>query len=254
MKKNTFVLKAALTAALAVLVLLAFGLVLAACGGGGSGADSGAGNSVESDGDAETTELTTEELTEAALADLSPEERAGKSSHPGGDFFFQLNDTEDGIVIRGYNGSGGAVVVPETIEDIPVVSIRFRAFAWKENISRVVLPAGIKDIGYEAFSGCINLTTVVLPAGLESLGYNAFYNCANLHTVNIPEGIKEIGSNAFNSCSELFNLTIPSSLTTIRWMSGNRENPNNGSFGACGKLLPSTRQRLKDLGYTGGIY
>ncbi|MDR1307640.1 MAG: leucine-rich repeat domain-containing protein [Treponema sp.] len=238
-------------AAPAVPVLLALSLVLAACGGGGSGA----GSSAENDGAAvETADISAEALAEAALADLSPEERAGKSSHPGGDFFFQLNDTEDGIAIRGYNGSGGAVVVPETIEDIPVVSIRFRAFRRNQNISRVVLPAGIKDIGYEAFSDCTSLTTVVLPAGLETLGYDAFRDCSSLHTVNIPEGIKEIGSNAFNACYELFNLTIPGSLTTIRWMSGNRENPNNGSFGDCGKLLPSTRQRLRELGYTGGIY
>ncbi|MDR1373826.1 MAG: leucine-rich repeat domain-containing protein [Treponema sp.] len=257
MKKNGLVLGAVLAVCAA--------LVLAGCGKkGGSDAGGGSGGGGSSDAKAAAALLQTlaggdAAAMETALAALSPAvlaELTGSSGSPGGDFSYDLNKAGDGIVIRRYSGSGGVVVIPAAIEDYPVVEIGEDAFhgsfgsarGWYgqgDNISSVVVPASVQKIGKSAFEGCKNLTTVILPDTLEEIGVLAFYLCSALHTVNIPAGIKRIDGTAFAACGELYNLSIPGSLTAIGWGEWSDE------FANCGKLKLATRQRLKDLGYTG---
>ncbi|MFP3041668.1 leucine-rich repeat domain-containing protein [Treponema primitia] len=253
-------------------VLLTFGLVFAACGGkkdgGSGGAASGgpAAKTASSDVKAAAALLKTlaggnAAAMEQALAALDPAvlaALASSSGSPGGDFSYDLNASGDGIVIKKYSGAGGVVVIPAAIEDIPVVEIARKAFEGSytsrldgnrhggqgDKVTSVVVPAGVKKIGIEVFFECKNLTTVILPDTLEEIGSGAFANCSKLHTVNIPAGIRTIVGLAFLGCGDLYNLSIPDSITAITFS-------GISNFEGCGKLKVATRQKLKNLGYTG---
>jgi hypothetical protein len=221
--------------------------VLVGCGGKKSeSSGAGGGNAKAAASLLEVLGSGDQAAVEAALAAFDFSQLAaitGTSGSPGGDFSYDLNRAGDGIVIREYTGPGGVVVVPTTIEDIPVVEIGDEAFWDNKGIISAVLPPGIRKIGNSAFGRCINLTTAILPAGLEELEYGVFLMCPSLHTVNLPESIKSIGDEVFYYCGELYNLSIPDSLTAVQW--------GVGAFEDCGKLRLATRQRLKDLGYKG---
>jgi hypothetical protein len=53
-------------------------------------------------------------------------------------FLYKTNN--GAITIIGYNGSGGAVAIPDTINGFPVVEIATNAFASKTTITSVVIP------------------------------------------------------------------------------------------------------------------
>jgi hypothetical protein len=71
----------------------------------------------------------------------------------------------------------------------------------------------------------------------------------NGNLLELPASLKMIERMAFYYCVNLFNLNIPDSLTSIKWENGGMY----GVFSDCGKLPIKTRQRLKELGYTGGF-
>jgi hypothetical protein len=253
MKKNTMVWR---LAAVALSCVLAF----SACGGPKGGGSKGGAQEESAapaadpaadllaaleGGDAAVMAEALGGLTPAVLSSL-----AAASGSPGGDFAYDLNGAKDGIVINRYTGNGGVVIIPPTIEDYPVTEIGDEAFKEDYGITAVVVPATVKKIGGEfgmVFIRCKNLTTVILPDTLEEIGSGTFEYCFSLHTVNIPAGIKKIGMEAFYQCGELYNLSIPDSITAIEW-----EAPYGWShFEGCGKLKLATRERLKNLGYKG---
>ncbi|MDR1506842.1 MAG: leucine-rich repeat domain-containing protein [Treponema sp.] len=137
------------------------------------------------------------------------------------------------------------MVIPSTIEDYPVVEIRGQAFE-RSNVTSVVVHPGIKKIGQVAFANCPNLTTAILPDTLDKIERDTFHGCSSLHTVNLPAGLRVLGNSIFYNCGELYNLSIPDSITALTWDGGSQ-------FRGCGKLKLTTRQRLKDLGYTGNF-
>jgi hypothetical protein len=228
MKKTVF--STGITLAV-VLLVLACAAVLAGCGGG-SGGSSGA-------------------------------VKNPRGAAPSTDFSFDLTEDGAGVVITGYSGKGGKVVIPAAIEDVPVVEIRVRAFRENYDITELVVPDSVITIGAAAFAGMGSLTAVTLPDGLKKIPAVLFsqsiayfkssdvihreeYPCGPLTTINLPAGLESVGADAFAHAGELVNLTIPDSLTGVAF-------ENNYVFSGCGKLPLKTRQRLKDLGYTGSF-
>jgi hypothetical protein len=206
---------------------------------------------------------------------------------PASDFSFGQTADRKGVVITGYTGRGGAVLIPPTIEDLPVLEIgieafmgraygggwypasnitsivipdsvriiRSRAFYYARNISSLVIPDSVVSIESPsgdswsgAFEAMTNLTRVTLPDGLKVIPLNAFAACNRLISINLPASLESIGSSAFDTCSELTDLIIPDSITGIRFVGSSWD---RGAFIGCGKLPIRTRQRLQELGYRG---
>jgi hypothetical protein len=176
-----------------------------------------------------------------------------KGAAPSTDFSFDRSKTVGGVIITGYTGKGGEVVIPAVIEDAPVVRIGFRAFRGNDNITELVVPDSVIKIEEGAFASMSSLTGVTLPDDLKEIPHNLFcidyatgdgIFCEKLTTVNLPVGLESVGDLAFSNARELINLTIPDSLTSIEFAYGN-------AFEGCGKLPLETRQRLRDLGYEG---
>lgn len=53
------------------------------------------------------------------------------------------------------------VIIPSSIFEYQVIAIKEDAFAWNEQITKVTIPASVKQIGNGAFMDCTNLTSVV---------------------------------------------------------------------------------------------
>ncbi len=93
-----------------------------------------------------------------------------------------------GVTLTAYLGKDSEVIVPQTIDGLPVVEIADRAFQNHTELRAVKLPEGIRQIGWFAFSGCALLETVVLPTTLEAVCYGAFENCSSSMGVHCKQG------------------------------------------------------------------
>ncbi|HKW30190.1 MAG TPA: leucine-rich repeat protein [Verrucomicrobiae bacterium] len=78
------------------------------------------------------------------------------------------------ITITQYIGSGGAVIIPGTINSLPVTSIGGSAFSGCTNITSVTIPYTVTNIGDLAFNGCSGLTNIYFQGDAPGLGLDVF--------------------------------------------------------------------------------
>jgi len=128
---------------------------------------------------------------------------------------FTCVTNNDAITITGYTGSGGAVIIPNIIENLPVTCIGNNAFQ-NDSLTNVTIPEGVTTIGDDAFAGCNSLTSATIPNTVISLGALAFYNCYDLTNVAIPGDVTNIGPLAFSFCTSLTQITVPCGVTSIQ--------------------------------------
>jgi hypothetical protein len=119
------------------------------------------------------------------------------------------------ITITGYTGPGGAVVIPDTINGLPVVEIGGAAFYGNAVLTGITIPGTVTVIGGGAFSQCSRLASVEILNGLRAIGFYAFLSCTNLTSVTIPDSVIWIDPGAFQGCSSLTSVTIPDSVGSI---------------------------------------
>jgi hypothetical protein len=81
------------------------------------------------------------------------------------------------ITITKYTEYATSVIIPASIDGLPITSI-----------------------GDWAFYDCTNLTGVTIPASVTAIGNWAFAECDNLISVTIPSLIRTIGDYVFHSC------------------------------------------------------
>ncbi|MGE4444280.1 MAG: leucine-rich repeat protein [Candidatus Altimarinota bacterium] len=114
--------------------------------------------------------------------------------------------------ITGYNFQGPKdVVIPSKIGGVDVLIIGGETFS-SLDLTSVIIPNGIREIGYGAFLGN-QLTSISLPNSLLNIMEFAFSD-NQLTNVTIPNSVTTIGSSAF-SYNQLTNVTIPNGVTTI---------------------------------------
>lgn len=114
--------------------------------------------------------------------------------------------TEDTCEVYGFpsgTSASGKVVIASTYNGLAVTSIRYRAFAFQEEITSVVIPSSVKKICTQAFMGCAKLEKIELSEGLEYIGENAFMNCPKVTSIVIPKSVKTICDNIFASSANL---------------------------------------------------
>ena len=191
---------------------------------------------------------------------------------PAEDFTYEVGEL--GVTLTGYKGGEFVVVIPDTVEDKPVVAIGEGAFADMVSLKAVSVPDTVTSIGNGAFAGCKNLTSLrtpvftcegapyfgalfgakshdaqgsAVPAGLSTLVLTggdtipdyAFYACRALEAVAIPETVTEVGDFAFYGCEALAYIPLGhTALTAV----------GEHAFTNCGELLaldlPATVESL----------
>lgn len=120
----------------------------------------------------------------------------------------QYQDSK-GLSLHTYDGMGyiytmgsctdTTVVIPETLDGVPVVGIESRAFWQNADIFEVIVPGSLQTMGNHAFAYSSISKAVFLP-GAQEIGICAFYGCQKLDTVTIPESVRVIGEDAFYDC------------------------------------------------------
>ncbi|MDE7082142.1 MAG: leucine-rich repeat domain-containing protein [Clostridia bacterium] len=133
--------------------------------------------------------------------------------------FFTYVKNDDGTCsINGYNANLSMpenLIIPSSIDGMPVVSIRNSAFNNKLKAKKLVISEGIQEIGNLAFYWGKALESVQLPTSLTKIGYQAFSNCSNLLEINLPDNLISIGFKAFECCNKITKVIIPSNAQYI---------------------------------------
>lgn len=121
------------------------------------------------------------------------------------------------------------VIIPDTIEGLPVEKIVVSAFR-ETYIESIHIPDSVKEIGDNAFYECINLITVTFgeTPQLQRIGKYAFHYCRSLTAIELPFTLTTIDKLAFNLCSNLTEIVIPINVIYIGMNAfGNRDNLYN---------------------------
>jgi hypothetical protein len=131
------------------------------------------------------------------------------------------------ITITGYTGSGGLVIIPETINGLSVTHIGDQAFAYSAKLTNVSIGNNVTNIGISAFRTCTNLVGVTIPDSVTLIGSTAFYECASLTSVAISAEVNTIGDGAFKACINLTSINV---------------NPLNSAYSSAGGVLFNKNQ------------
>lgn len=120
------------------------------------------------------------------------------------------------------------VIIPSGIKKIGGY-----AFDWCKKMTEVTIPSSVTSIGDFAFYQCSGLTEVTIPSSVKTIGASAFRQCYNIENVGINSGVTSIGEYAFEQCLELKSVTIPSSVTST----------GNYAFQNCSKIQSATIEK-----------
>ena len=115
-----------------------------------------------------------------------------------------LSSGEEGYVVIGYEDGISSLVIPESIDGVPVVAIGERAFRDCSSLKGdVVLPKSIVAIEKEAFMNAYGLNgRIYFPQSLKVISDRAFYGCQSLQgDLIIPDSVETIGDEAFSYCT-----------------------------------------------------
>lgn len=153
-------------------------------------------------------------------------------------------DIDENGELRGYNGKGGAIAIPDGVK-----AVAKGAFRWNNAVTSVTLPQSLTAIGRMAFFSCSALEYVYLTDNVSEIGESAFEHCSelkkvvtvkendallkseehlsgevgkyafssceNLVSAELSRGIKRIAPNAFEMCIKLNRINLPPFLESI---------------------------------------
>ena len=209
-----------------------------------------------------------------------------QSVSPASDFEYDLNGDGTGVVILKYIGKGGDIVIPDSIEDFPVVSVGcgFDNENVKTPITSVIFPDTItyidtsfadtvKKIFFPRYcsylmcflGNCNALEAIRWPNTQTTIPFMCFAGI-NVSSVALWEGLETIESGAFTK-SKIETLEIPNSvksigsgafkgcenLTTVTMPSHKIRYDDDSVFEGCKKLSLKAKKMIRDTGYTGGF-
>ena len=108
--------------------------------------------------------------------------------------------------------TGGTEIMSDESDHYP-----WSSWEHKEQVKKIVIGSGIKNIGARAFCSFNSVTSVELPDTLENIFYCAFEDCESLESITFPDSLNAIANNAFYNCG-FKSLTIPKSVTRILFL------------------------------------
>lgn len=138
--------------------------------------------------------------------------RKGEQVNPSSDFAYTADGGE--VTITDYVGTSEHVLIPDTIDGLPVTALGHRAF-YEKTVTTVVVPDSVTEIGAACFSGDNYLVSLKLPDGLKRLPPASLESCMRLYDFDLPQSLEKIYSSVFDFNYYLTHLTLPSSLTEI---------------------------------------
>ena len=101
------------------------------------------------------------------------------------DFEYSVNNGT--ITIMGYLGTEYDVVIPSTVDGLPVVAIGEDAFRGAR-VTSISIPSSVKTIDWFAFAQCTSLKEITIPFSVTSISYGAFDYCPKDMKIICPKG------------------------------------------------------------------
>lgn len=130
-------------------------------------------------------------------------------------------DTQTGTITEYLSRNKDApdvVVIPPTISGVTVRAIGDKAFyrySTATEITSIVIPDSVTEIGDNAFMSNALLEKVQMPTSLISIGEGAFQGCVSLREIEIRGNVRVISSKAFKNCDTLEKVLLSEATTTI---------------------------------------
>ena len=175
--------------------------------------------------------------------------QSGGKENPATDFSYDLTADSQGILIKGYTGGPGKVVIPAKIEDLPVLEIEDRvfdgeSFTWSANIN-----TGSTSVETKTNKNA-GITSITIPDTVRKIGIGAFSNTA-ITSFNMPDSVTEIGLSLFSGCTALTEVRLSDNIEEINDRYG------TGLFGLGGSSslkkfnLPKNLKRIGTRAFSG---
>ena len=175
-------------------IVAASGLLAGCSGGEGPAAPDNSEQPGTSEKPAESNSNSSSSSESESTSSSKPEETNGIK--------WTYSKNSDGtITLKGYDKNAekvpsGELTIPETYEGYTVSKIGYMCLSQNNDIESLVIPSVVKTIDQQAFYQCKNLTSVVFPEGLKELGQSAFNGC-NIENLVLPESLTKAGKQAF---------------------------------------------------------
>jgi hypothetical protein len=132
------------------------------------------------------------------------------------DYEFTTNNGT--ITITRYTGPGGDVVIPDTINGLPVTGIGIDAFFICTKLTTVSIPDSVTVIGYHAFGWCFYLNTVMIGRNVSEIEGMAFTTAMGLSSTNL-QSIYFLGD-APNIVADAFRGNDGATVYYLPWADG----------------------------------
>lgn len=123
---------------------------------------------------------------------------------------FELNEAGDGYIVTAYLSPDTDIHIPELYDNLPVREIASEVFTGA-TIDKLSLPKSLRVIQDKAFqfvSYDSELTELVIPEGVEEIGESAFEYFVSIETVSLPSTLKKIGAGAFRVDTHIKNFRM----------------------------------------------
>lgn len=127
---------------------------------------------------------------------------------------FLYTQVGESIVIDAYNSEDKIVVIPESIDGIPVTQIGPEAFKGA-HIKEVIFPENFESINYKAFQNCADLEKITLSPTISFLGAYAFEGCESLEEITLPQKLTSINMSTFENCTSLKKVSFSQNVNII---------------------------------------
>jgi hypothetical protein len=206
-----------------LILALSLLLTLTACGGGGNDPEP------EPRRDRDTTQapMTTTEPPVTADPDPDPDNTGEPTTteepepdpepevDPLAGFEWKESDRRNwgGYVITKYTGDDTHVIIPDTIDGLPVTEIAKNIFRGNTAIESVYIPDTVRQIWDEVFKDCTNLKEVRLSENLVFIGSRAFNN-TSLTSIELPDSLLQINNDVF-TYTGITHVVLPDGLRVL---------------------------------------
>lgn len=128
---------------------------------------------------------------------------------------YEINNSNTGYVITSYAGNQVQVVIPDYINNLPVLEIGAYAFYENGTLDHVTLPNTLETISFAAFKNATRIESISFPASLTTIASDAFSGATNLKNINLEStSLTSLGDNSFER-TIISNAKLPETITTI---------------------------------------
>ena len=130
---------------------------------------------------------------------------------------FEYTVSYDNTYVRidRYAGTDETVIIPDTIDGLPVTELSYNAFADCRQLKSVTIPDNITEVGGYLFRNCSSLVSVSFGNGINVISSGMFVNCTSLLEIELPDSVQRIETNAFYNCISLSNVKLGGGVTAI---------------------------------------